>query len=649
MAIVDMSVFTLISPVSKREKLLKELQHFEYVHFRDMKEVDRELIPGARPEDEAAIEKARTRVGFIIDQLKAYDPRPQGLKANLIARPVYSLEELTSRKMAIEEEELYKKTRELSQAMEEVSQEMAKIKAQLVELEPWLGLDFELALIEDTPSSLVQMGSFPRRFEESFNRALLDSPEVYYKKVSEVSGMIYGYLIYLRDNKEPLEDMLRSHGFSSQEVLGEKRPSQEKEAREQRLEELEIVKEGLERDFRDLAQSLEDAEVLYDYYENQKLIYGATEKFVATSHMDIISGYVPTSRLQELDELARTCLDGAYYLESELADSEEDIPVLLENSPLVDSFSGITSMYAMPRYNEIDPTPLLAPFYWLFFGMMGADVGYGLLLFVLSALVLKYVPLQKTQKNFLKFFFYLSISLIIWGFIYGSALGGLIPLKGLIDTSKDFTTLLILSIVMGLIHLFFGLGIKAYMLIRDKKYLDAVYDVLFWFMALIGGITFLLAMALNLADGIRAGGKWIMIAGMVGIVLFAGRESKGLVGRLGTGVYELYGISSYVGDFVSYSRLMALGLSGGFIALSINIIVGIVIDKGIIGLIAGVIIFIFFHLFNIFLSMLSAYVHTSRLTYVEFFGKFYEGGGRAFEMFKTDPKYIEINNQGGEL
>ncbi|NLY37655.1 MAG: V-type ATP synthase subunit I, partial [Tissierellia bacterium] len=343
-------------------------------------------------------------------------------------------------------------------------------------------------------------------------------------------------------------------------------------------------------------------------------------------------------------------LEQEYYLETQVADPETDVPVLLENNALADTFSGITSMYAMPRYNEIDPTPLLAPFYWIFFGMMGADVGYGLLLLVLSALVLKFVPLQEGMRKNLKFFFYLSISLVIWGFIYGSFMGGLIPLKGLIDTNKDFTTLLILSLIMGMIHLFFGLGIKGYMLIRDKKYMDTVYDVLFWFMAIVGGIVFLLAIALALDPILKTTGKWVMIAGMLGIVAFAGRESESIGGRLGTGLYELYGISSYVGDFVSYSRLMALGLSGGFIALSINIIVNLVIDKGIFGLVAGVIIFVVFHLFNIFLSMLSAYVHTSRLTYVEFFGKFYEGGGKAFKLFKTQPKYIDIKNtQGGKL
>lgn len=650
MAIVDMSVFTLISPVTKREELLKELQKFEYVHFRDMRELEEELHVSRDAAREAQLDEGRNHVLFLLGELKGYDTRPKGMKASLVARPRFSLDDLERRKQATDEKELYEKVKALSGAMDEINKRIHGAEAEQDILEPWQELESKLSHFQETRTTKVVLGSLPRRFEESFMKALLDYPDVYFKRVSEHGGHIYGYILYLKERKDSVEDLLRSYGFTQQEIPGEETPKEEKKRLELLLEDLRKKRDEKKEQFRILALELDKIEVLYEYYENQKLIHRATDHFVGTTHVDIISGYVPTKRIPELERTLQGCLDQEYYLEHEAADPEGDVPILLENNPVTDTFSGITSMYAMPRYNEIDPTPFLAPFYWLFFGMMGADVGYGLLLFLLSAVVLKMVPLQEEQKKFLKFFFYLSISLTIWGFIYGSCFGGPIPLPGLIDTSKDFTTLLILSISMGLVHLFFGLGIKAYMLIRDKKYMDVVYDVLFWYMAIAGGIVLLLAISLDLGDSVKTLSKWIMGIGMVGIVLFAGRASESIGGRLGTGVYELYGISSYVGDFVSYSRLMALGLSGGFIALSINIIVGIVFDKGIIGIIAGVIIFVIFHLFNIFLSMLSAYVHTSRLTYVEFFGKFYEGGGTPFKRFKTHPKYIDIKNtQGGKL
>lgn len=649
MAIVDMSVFTLISPVTKREELLKELQRFEYVHFKDLADLDEELTPGHDALEEAHIEENSSKISFILDQLRPYDTRPQGLKANLVARPAYDLSGLEEKRNQIDEEKFFEEVKDLSDALDKVNQDILRKENLLEELEPWLKLDSELAQFEETDSTVIVMGTVPRRFEASLGQSLLDYPDVYFKKVSEGGGLVYGYFIYLKENRQELEDLLRGHGFSQQDSLGDKSPKEERKELGLGLQALAKEKEQIEEALTLKAKDLEQVEVLYEYYENEKLINRAKDNFVGTSHMDILSGYVPTDKLEEFEEAASKCLGDDFYLEAEEADRDGDIPILLENNKIVDSFSGITTMFAMPKYNEVDPTPLMAPFYWLFFGMMGADLGYGLVLFALTALVLKFVPLQDVQKNLIKFFFYLSISLVCWGLVFGSFFGGLIPMNGLIDTSVDFTLLLVLSIVLGAIHLYFGLGIQGYMLVRDGKYLDAVYDVLTWVMALTGGIALLLAMSLGLPPIIGTIGKWVMIIGMVGIVLFAGRESESTGGRLGMGFYELYGISSYVGDFVSYSRLMALGLSGGFIALSINIIVDMVIHNGIFGFVAGIVIFVVFHIFNIFLSLLSAYVHTSRLTYVEFFGKFYEGGGRAFELFKTDPKYIDIKNtQGGK-
>lgn len=648
MAIVEMSVFTLFSPVAKREMLLRELQQFEDVHFRDMTLIEEDLSSVEDPHLAAYLEEGQTRVNYLLNELKAYDSREKGLKATLKGLPSYSLEALEKKSAEIEEKELFEQVKALRAEVDGLNQKLQSLKTTSDELEPWEELSFEVSKLQDTAVTKVQAGSFPRRLEESFKEALLDYPDVYYEKVSEGSGQIYGYFLYLKEQALEVEDLLRRHGFSAIDLEGEDRAGKERE--KLALEKEKVLKEKAlkEEELKKLALKLNEIEVLYEYYENLNLKYRASKAFVGTDHVDISSGFIPSHRKQEFEKQLQETLKDEYYLEVKEVDPEDDVPVMLKNNALAESFSGVTGMYAMPKYNEIDPTPLLAPFYWLFFGMMGADIGYGILLLILSALVLKFVPLKEGMKKNLKFFFYLSFGLIFWGVIYGSFFGGLIKLPNLIDTNKDFTTLLILSVGLGIVHLFFGLGIKGYMLIRDKKYLDAIYDVLFWYMAIAGAIVFFLAGAMDLGGQYKMVGKWVMIIGMAGIVLFGGRAAKSLFGRLGSGVYELYGISGYIGDIVSYSRLMALGLSGGFIALSVNIIVGMVIDKGIIGLIFGVIIFVVFHLFNIFLSMLSAYVHTSRLTYVEFFGKFYEGGGKAFKPFRTEPKYIEIeNSQGG--
>ena len=275
---------------------------------------------------------------------------------------------------------------------------------------------------------------------------------------------------------------------------------------------------------------------------------------------------------------------------------------------------------------------------------MGADVGYGLILLLGTLFTLKFVNLNKKMKLMVQFFFYLSFSVIIWGFLYGSYFGAELPgMWRLINPANEFQKLLIGSMIFGLIHLFFGLAIKAYLLFKAKKPLDALYDVGFWYMALAGGIVYLVFSLMKLSSVVTNVSMWIMIVGMVGIVLTGGRDAQSVGGKLGGGLYSLYGISGYVGDFVSYSRLMALGLSGGFIAQSMNMIAQM-LGGSPFGLVFVPIILIVGHLFNLFLAFLGAYVHTSRLIYVEFFGKFYEGGGKAFKNFRTESKYINLED-----
>ena len=206
------------------------------------------------------------------------------------------------------------------------------------------------------------------------------------------------------------------------------------------------------------------------------------------------------------------------------------------------------------------------------------------------------------------------------------------------DPAKDYNSLLILSIIFGLIHIYFALGIKAYIMIRDGRLKDAFFDVGFWYLALTGSIVYLLNMVMALPEIVKTISFIVMIGGMLGIVATGGRDAKSVVGKVGGGIYALYGISGYVGDFVSYSRLMALGLAGGFIAGAVNMMAGMVAQSGPIGFVFAIIIFIFGQTFNLGLSLLGAYVHTIRLTFVEFFGKFYEGGGQSFRTLKSKPK-----------
>ena len=356
--------------------------------------------------------------------------------------------------------------------------------------------------------------------------------------------------------------------------------------------------------------------------------------------MNVIEGYVPVDKTERFKKDVKDVLGENYILDIKEADKDDSkVPIILKNNKLVDPYEEVVKTYSLPKYNEIDPSGLVAIFYTIFTGFMIGDLGYGALAVIAILLALKFKKFPESTEKTLRLFLRISISACVFGFIFGSVFGGIIDVPfGWIDTAKDINELIVMSLVIGGISLFTALGVKGYMYLRDGKPMDAFYDVGFMYMA-VGG-----AIALALTKSPIA--KWVMIIGIVGILLFAGRDAASIGGRLGSGAYDVYGLTGWIGDFVSFLRLMALVLSGGFVAYSVNIIVKMVAGAGIGGIIAGAIIFIVFQLFNMFLSYLSAYVHGLRLIYVEMFNKFYEGGGVKFREMIEDTKFVKILRGG---
>jgi V/A-type H+-transporting ATPase subunit I len=206
--------------------------------------------------------------------------------------------------------------------------------------------------------------------------------------------------------------------------------------------------------------------------------------------------------------------------------------------------------------------------------------------------------------------------------------------------------------LIALIHMFVGLGAKGYMYLKKGQVLDAVYDVLFWYLLLIGCVVYLLTVPTmsdmlgvnTLSAGLQKPMMVLMIIGAAGIILTGGRESKNWGKRILKGLYSLYGISSWLSDVLSYSRLLALGLATGVIATVFNSM-GSMGGDGPVGVVMFILVFLIGNVLNLAINALGAYVHTNRLTYVEFFGKFYDGGGRKFRPFAADTKYYKFKEE----
>ena len=657
MAIVKMSKFDLVVFAEQRAKVLKKLQKFKEVNFVDIElhdengELSKDAVEGVTKyvnnEELTHIDERLYQLSNAISLIKKYDERKTRLRDVIHGNENYTFDELAKKALSYDWKKVSSELNKIGTQYSQIKSEISKKYMRYDEIDLWERLDVNPKELKNLKKVNTFLGTVPIKLKGSFIDGISELDKTYYEELKIVKDEVYYLVIASIDEseKEKLAEVFRNSSFTVENLDIDAVPQDYKNELQKEISELKKEKRRLKAQIKTYSEDLTDLQAVYEYMQNKKLRIVESEKLAQTENTILIKGWIPTEKVSEFEKVIKDEAGDNYYLTFTDADRDDaTVPIKLKNGKVASTFENLTGMYAYPRYNEIDPTPLFTPFYILFFGMMGADVGYGLVLLLATMFVLKVVNLSSQMRKSIKFFFYLSFSVIFWGLLYGSYFGATIPgMWRLVDPASQYNDLLIGSIVFGVVHIFVGLAIKAYMLIRDGKSLEAVYDVLFWYMALIGGMLFLIFKLMNLSAVVANVSMWVMIAGMAGIVLTGGREAKGVGAKLGGGLYSLYGISSYVGDFVSYSRLMALGLSGGFIASAINMIAGMISGSWV-GMIFIPVILIAGHLFNMFLSFLGAYVHTSRLMYVEYFGKFYEGGGKPFKDFRTENKYINLDD-----
>ena len=657
MAIVKMSKFDLVVFAEQRAKVLKKLQKFKEVNFVDIElheengELSKDAVEGVTKyvnnEELTHIDERLYQLSNAISLIKKYDERKTRLRDVIHGNENYTFDELAKKALTYDWKKVSSELNKIGTQYSQIKSEISKKYMRYDEIDLWERLDVNPKELKNLKKVNTFLGTVPIKLKGSFIDGISELDKTYYEELKIVKDEVYYLVISSIDEseKQKLAEVFRNSSFTVENLDIDAVPQDYKNELQKEISELKKEKRRLKAQIKTYSEDLTDLQAVYEYMQNKKLRIVESEKLAQTENTILIKGWIPTEKVSEFEKVIKDEAGDNYYLTFTDADRDDaTVPIKLKNGKIASTFENLTGMYAYPRYNEIDPTPMFTPFYILFFGMMGADVGYGLVLLLATMFVLKVVNLSSQMRKSIKFFFYLSFSVIFWGLLYGSYFGAEIGgVWRLVNPAKQYNSLLIGSIIFGIVHIFIGLGIKAYLLIRDGKSLDAVYDVLFWYMALMGGMVYLIFKLMNLSPIVTNISMWIMIAGMVGIVLTGGREAKGVGAKLGGGLYSLYGISSYVGDFVSYSRLMALGLSGGFIASAINMIAGMISGNWF-GMIFVPVILIGGHLFNMFLSFLGAYVHTSRLMYVEYFGKFYEGGGKPFKDFRTESKYINMDD-----
>ena len=644
MAIVKMNKFTLLTFESKKQKLLREIQglsNVEFINLQDDEFLEKYEELKSLAKDDIDLEYSKyeenlSKAKFVLEFLKKYVPKKSGLKSLQEEKLTLTLDELDEKVKASKWEESYNKAKEKEAELANLDSNITKLQAEIDTLIPWQDLDVAFSEIKDLKNTSYFLGTIAKSYEDTLLEELSNA---YVEIISRSSNDINLLILSNKEDSENVSEVLRGVGFSAFKTEHKDVPMKLILEFKHQIEELQSKKFFIEEEIASFEEDLKKLELAYDYFVSKVERVKVSTNFLKTKNICAIQGWIAQEDNEELKSICSNTLKNDYYIEFE--DEIDDVPIKLKNGELVSAFESVTGMYSYPKYNQIDPTPLLAPFYLIFFGMMVADVGYGLLVLIGAALALKFLKLDEGKKDFAKFFLYLSFPTIFFGAIYGSFFGDIITLPTqIIDTNKDVMTIVILSLALGVIQIFFGLFIKVYSLIRIGKVKDALLDPGSWIITLlsIGGIAAVKFLKLpNILGNIFIG---TAIIGAILIVIGGGREEKSTGAKIGQGLYSLYGITGYVGDLVSYTRLMALGLAGGSIAGALNLLIHTL--PGVAAIVIGPILFVLFHIFNLGLSLLGAYVHTARLQYVEYFGKFYEGGGRPFKAFKVSEKYIKI-------
>ena len=272
--------------------------------------------------------------------------------------------------------------------------------------------------------------------------------------------------------------------------------------------------------------------------------------------------------------------------------------------------------------------------------MMVSDAGYGLMMAILIPILIKIMQPGVGLRKLMLVLFGGGIATVFWGALYNTWFGfAAIPALGLFDPVNNSMPVMALCIGLGAVHLFAGLGMGAYVNIRDKKPLDAVYDQLSWVLLIVG-------LGLLALPQTAAVGKWMAITGAAIVVLTAGRnKTKNPIKRVISGLGALYGVTGWISDLLSYMRLFGMGLATGVIGMVINQLVGMMTaGGGIISLILGAVVFVGAHLFNAAINILGSYVHACRLQYIEFFGKFYAEGGKPFQPLRFSPRHVRVKD-----
>lgn len=641
MAIVKMKKLCVMAMAAQRQQLLRELLHLGCV---EISEPDGKL---ADPAWSALLKRENSRlldtkseitdVNTALAAIKKYAQLKDGL---FIQRHPISEAEFLGDETAERARSACKRIDSLLQTISGLQSEEGRLRAKRAALEPWKGLDVPLEN-QGTAHVLFRMGVCPGSTDTGAVRQALGQHAAEIFEVGADKQQTYYFLICLRAEEQDVMESLRPFNFSAvtfQDVTGTAEENlrsldallAENET-SRKAAEAEIVKNAPERDALRLYADRLSAEAAKE---------SNTERLLTDGTILFFEGWAPAERMGQVSDLLER-LGCAWEARDPTEEEYPEVPVQLKNNWLTRPLNMVTEMYSLPAYDNVDPNPLMAPFFILFYGIMMADMGYGILMILAGLFITKKYRPKGTMGHMFSLVTLCGVSTFIMGAITGGFFGDFLTQVVKLTTGADFAlpslftplddTLMILvgAMCLGFVQIVTGMAISFIRKLQKGQVLDAVFEELTWWIVFAGiGV-----MALGY-------GNVVLYVGLALVVLGPIVTGKGLMGKI-TGIFgSVYNhVTGYFGDLLSYARLMALMLAGSVIAQVFNTL----------GAIPGnIVVFLIISLagntLNFALNLLGCYVHDLRLQCLEYFGKFYEDGGKPFRPLAINTKFVDIQN-----
>lgn len=674
MAKVEMKKISIYGLKKNRKEVMEKIQRLGVIQIEDLKLSDSVFDKQNTSQSRHIFDKNADIAREAVAVLNSYIPEGKSLFSTFEGRKEISVEDYYN--FVSNDTEIMRIAYDIYNLQKQISDKKADIiryETQKESLLLWKTLDISMSFT-GTKTTTAFIGTVvgnmnEYKIKEYISLKLPETDDYIVEVIGNISEQTCVFVLCHNSVSEKISAVLRELGFARPLIQAKQPPCERIQILDKKINDAKRDIKQAEINIESYIGTRNALKFISDYYKMRSEKYQAIECLSQSKRTFILTGYITEKESQKLEKILVEQYGVAVEIEN--PSDDEDVPVLLKNNAFGEPCESVLETYSMPNKKEIDPTSVMAVFYYILFGLMFSDAGYGLIMVLVCGFALiKFKNMEQSLKRNIKLFFGCGITTIFWGLMFGSFFGDSVNSIAATFFNSNISLppiwfepltnpmpMLMFSFGIGIVHLFAGLGISCYQSLKQRKYYDALCDSILWYLLVGGLILYFVTTDMFIGiSGMNFGFPYIVsvigivcaVIGAIGILLTAGRDSKNPVKRLMKGAYGLYNITGYLSDILSYSRLLALGLATSVIGTVFNKMASMIagVDNGgIIGIILYIVVFVIGHTLNFGINVLGAYVHTNRLQFVEFFGKFYNGDGRKFTPYKINTKNYKIKEE----